>query len=139
MKILTWTPVLFCIAAVFPAHAVKPEPKDYPAVPEEVSMFADENAPRGFMFQSSYGFPFYVSDQDAKDKSNCVGSCAETWAPVKARDDATPMGKDWSLVVRPEGYKQWAWRGQPIYINMTQVLGGTLTLPKNSPWHPLVP
>ena len=138
MKIITWMPVLFCLA-VSPAMAVKLADKDFPPVPAEVTMFADEQAPRGFSFQSSFGFPFYVSDADTKDKSNCVDACVETWAPLKARDDATPMSKDWTLVSRPEGYKQWAWHGQPIYLNMTQVLGGTLTLPKDSPWHPLIP
>ena len=139
MKLRTWMPVLFCVAAVFPAVAAKIDNKDYPAVPEDVSMFEDDKAPNGFSFQSSFGFPFYVTDQDSKDKSTCVDKCVETWAPVKARDNATPIGKDWTLVSRPEGYKQWAWHGKPIYINMAEVLGGTLTIPKNSPWHPLVP
>ena len=138
MKIITWAPVLFCIAAVFPALAAK-EDKYYPSSPEEVSIIADDKAPAGYFFQSTFGFPFYISDADSKDKSACVDKCVETWAPVKARDDATPLGKDWTLVSRPEGYKQWSYKGHPIYINMAEVLGGTASLPKNGPWHALIP
>jgi predicted lipoprotein with Yx(FWY)xxD motif len=139
MKFVTWISALFCVAAAFPA-AAKMENKDYPNVPEEVSMIADDKAPRGFYFQSEYGFPFYATTADGTNKSTCMGPCVETWAPVKAKDKAVPVNKDWALIERPEGYKQWSYKGHPLYINMQQVMGGgDPSLPKDSPWHVFVP
>jgi predicted lipoprotein with Yx(FWY)xxD motif len=137
MRMIVWTPILLCVAAAFTAAAAF-EPKDYPAVPEDVSMMADDGAPHGFIFLNQFGSPFYVYDKDDKDKSNCVDACVESWAPVKARDNARPL-PDWALVARPEGYKQWSYKGRPIYISVTEVVHGNASLPKNSPWHVLVP
>lgn len=55
-------------------------------------------------------------------------SCAEEWPPVFAEDGAKPVGA-WTIVERPEGRKQWAYEGYPLYTSLTDkkpgdVLGG---------------
>jgi predicted lipoprotein with Yx(FWY)xxD motif len=42
-------------------------------------------------------------------------SCAEKWPPYLADERAQPIG-DFSLIDRPEGGKQWAYRGAPLYL-----------------------
>ncbi len=56
-------------------------------------------------------------------------SCAEQWPPVFAAEDAKPVGA-WSIIERPEGRKQWAYDGYPLYTYVIDkkpgdVLGGT--------------
>jgi predicted lipoprotein with Yx(FWY)xxD motif len=43
-------------------------------------------------------------------------SCAERSPPLLADQNAVPGG-DWSLVVRDDGARQWAYRGRPLYTS----------------------
>lgn len=56
-------------------------------------------------------------------------SCTDLWPPVMAAADAQPVGK-WSIVLRKDGARQWAYDEQPLYTSVrdTQpgdVIGGT--------------
>jgi predicted lipoprotein with Yx(FWY)xxD motif len=44
----------------------------------------------------------------------CTGECAEVWPPFLARDDAQSSAL-WTVVVRPDGTKQWALGGKPVH------------------------
>jgi predicted lipoprotein with Yx(FWY)xxD motif len=58
----------------------------------------------------------YTFDRDAlgSGKSVCNGPCATAWPPLMASAADTPTG-DWSIVVRDDGTRQWAYRGKPVY------------------------
>lgn len=62
------------------------------------------------------GMTLYVFDKDAagSGKSVCNGPCAMNWPPLLAEDGAAAMG-DYSVVVRDDGKKQWAFKGKPLY------------------------
>jgi predicted lipoprotein with Yx(FWY)xxD motif len=59
----------------------------------------------------------YVFDKDAaaSGKSVCNGPCAKNWPPLAAAEGATPSA-DWTVVVRDDGSKQWAYKGKPVYF-----------------------
>jgi predicted lipoprotein with Yx(FWY)xxD motif len=59
-------------------------------------------------------FSVYVWDGDEPGKSNCRGACLEDWAPVPAPEIAVDRG-DWSVIRHESGFKQWAYRNQPLY------------------------
>jgi predicted lipoprotein with Yx(FWY)xxD motif len=59
---------------------------------------------RAFQFLGFNGGPF----------SNCANACAETMPPLLASKDAKPVG-EWWLFTRPDGTRQWAFRGNPVY------------------------
>lgn len=44
----------------------------------------------------------------------CPAECVKAWPPLKAPDDAKPSGY-WTVVSRPDGSKQWAYGGYPLY------------------------
>jgi len=44
-------------------------------------------------------------------------SCSQKWPPYLADEQAQP-GSDWSLIDRPEGGKQWAYRSHPLYTSI---------------------
>jgi predicted lipoprotein with Yx(FWY)xxD motif len=49
-------------------------------------------------------------------RADAQKSCAQKWPPLLAGADATANG-DWSLIERPEGGRQWAYRGHPLYTS----------------------
>lgn len=62
------------------------------------------------------GMTLYTFDRDAAGggKSVCNGPCATNWPPLMASASDRPQG-DWTIVVRDDGSRQWAWRGKPVY------------------------
>ena len=61
-------------------------------------------------------------------------SCIQVWPPALADATAKAVGK-WSIVDRPEGGKQWAYEGWPLYTFVLDktpgdVYGGTLMDPE---------
>jgi predicted lipoprotein with Yx(FWY)xxD motif len=59
---------------------------------------------------------YLVSYNDVKEQGTvgCQGDCTMSWKPVLAPADAQAWGF-WELVTRPDGSKQWAFKGSPIY------------------------
>lgn len=65
------------------------------------------------------GRTLYVYDGDQIDrgqqgKSSCNKECADRWPPFKAEGGAQRAG-DWSIIVREDGIRQWAYKGRPLY------------------------
>jgi predicted lipoprotein with Yx(FWY)xxD motif len=60
------------------------------------------------------GHTLYTYDKDPAGQSVCVDDCAQTWIPMAAQGDAKPFGA-WSVIARPDGAKQWALHGKPLY------------------------
>lgn len=44
----------------------------------------------------------------------CVAGCLETWKPVLAPENGQGSGF-WEVAIRPDGAKQWAYKGAPLY------------------------
>jgi predicted lipoprotein with Yx(FWY)xxD motif len=58
----------------------------------------------------------YTFDRDpaGEGKSACVDKCAVNWPPLMAAAGDSTKG-DWSVITRPDGSKQWAYKGKPLY------------------------
>ncbi len=68
----------------------------------------------GRLVVNEEGYSVYSWDNDAPNKSNCIGDCARTWIPVAAPAAAQPQG-DWTVIDRAPGVRQWAFREKPVY------------------------
>jgi predicted lipoprotein with Yx(FWY)xxD motif len=68
------------------------------------------------MLVNTSGMTLYTFDRDmaGSGKSACNGPCAALWPPAMAAADAKAEG-DYTIVVRDDGTKQWAYKGRPIY------------------------
>jgi predicted lipoprotein with Yx(FWY)xxD motif len=91
----------------------------------------------GGMLVGSNGMTLYTFDRDAagSGKSVCNGPCAGNWPPLHATDSDVATG-DWSIVVRDDGRKQWAFRGKPLYFwAKDQKPGDTTGDGVNNVWH----
>ena len=62
------------------------------------------------------GMTLYTFDRDVagSGKSTCNGQCAANWPPLIAADNAKPIGA-YTIVVRDDGKRQWAYKGWPLY------------------------
>jgi predicted lipoprotein with Yx(FWY)xxD motif len=89
---------------------------DPPAAPAGV------HAANGALADAS-GLPLYTFDWDTmKGMSHCIGQCARDWPPLKAAADAQPVG-DWTIIIRDDGSRQWAYKDKPIYTYANDAAG----------------
>jgi predicted lipoprotein with Yx(FWY)xxD motif len=76
-----------------------------PAAPAMVS---------GDVLTGSNGMTLYTFDKDAGGKSMCNGPCATNWPPFYVTEGQMASG-DYSIIIRDDGKKQWAFKGKPLY------------------------
>lgn len=69
----------------------------------------------GHDFHSDHGPPALGR---AFGVSTCDAACTRTWHPFTAPANAEPSGF-WEIVVRPDGVRQWAYKGYPLYTYAT--------------------
>lgn len=74
-------------------------------------------AMKGGMLVDAKGMTLYTFDRDAagSGKSACNGDCAVKWPPLLAKAGDKPMG-DYTIVMRGDGRRQWAFKGKPLYL-----------------------
>lgn len=82
----------------------------------------------GGMLVGANGMTLYTFDKDpaGSGKSVCNGPCAGNWPPLFAMDGDRASG-DWSIVVRDDGKRQWAYRGKPLYYWVKDQKAGDTT------------
>lgn len=91
----------------------------------------------GDRLTGSNGMTLYVFDKDAagSGKSLCNGPCASNWPPLMAMDGEAATG-DYSIIVRDDGKKQWAFKGKPLYYwSKDQKAGDRNGDGFNNVWH----
>ncbi len=59
--------------------------------------------------------PLYIFEGDEPGKSNCDDrACTAVWPIVKAGENDEAVG-NWTVVLRDDGKRQWAYKGYPVY------------------------
>ncbi len=92
---------------------------------------------RDGLLTDSQGMTLYVFDKDTagSGKSVCNGPCANNWPPLAATEGDKAAG-DWSVIVRDDGRRQWAYKGKPVYTWIKdQKPGDTRGDGFNTVWH----
>jgi len=70
----------------------------------------------GNVLTDARGLTLYASGDDQPGKTpSCGARCLKSWRPLAAPWLAQSFG-DWSPVVRADGSRQWAFKGQPLYL-----------------------
>jgi len=88
--------------------------------------FASAKTSKGTVLTDEKGMTLYIYDKDTKGASNCYGECAEYWPPDVAKAGAAASGP-YSLVLRKDGHKQWAFNGMPLYLWQNDTAKGQVT------------
>jgi predicted lipoprotein with Yx(FWY)xxD motif len=83
---------------------------------------------RNNMLVGESGMTLYTFDRDAagSGKSACNGPCATNWPPLAVIGDAQAV-PGYSVVVRDDGRKQWAYKGRPLYFWAKDAKPGDVT------------
>jgi predicted lipoprotein with Yx(FWY)xxD motif len=81
--------------------------------PAELGQTQDTRA--GEVLTGPDGMTLYTYDKDSEGTSNCTGVCAVAWPPLYAAADAAPHD-GFTPIARPDGSRQWAYRGDPLYF-----------------------
>ena len=68
---------------------------------------------QGYALTDAHGLTLY-SLPKAHKAQDCTGLCLGNWKPMPAPELAMPVG-DWTAIDRPDGIRQWAWRGRAAY------------------------
>ena len=100
MRIWRWVPLCAALLAAFWATSAMAQPKITDGV------VTDE---RGM---SLY---WWNNDVPGSGKSVCNGACTLSWPPMLAKEGAQPGG-DFTIIVRDDGARQWAFKGHPLYL-----------------------
>lgn len=104
----------FCLAASTAALLALGACADTPTASSSSS--AGPGKISGGILVAPSGMTLYVFDKDAPDsnKSTCNASCAALWPPLMARP--TDRGSaPYSVIVRDDNSRQWAYKGRPLY------------------------
>ena len=80
------------------------------------------------MLVGANGMTLYTFDRDTagSGKSACNGPCATLWPPLAAKESDQASGA-WSIVVRDDGSRQWAYKGKPVYYYQNDKQAGDKT------------
>jgi predicted lipoprotein with Yx(FWY)xxD motif len=85
------------------------------------------------------GFTLYWFVPDTSKKSNCNGTCAKYWPPVKGPVTASHIMGKFGTITRADGSKQATYNGHPLYTYVAdtspgQAKGNGLNL-SGGVWH----
>lgn len=111
-------PVLRCLLLLFLCGLVSCTLPNAPATAVETE--------KGRALVDSRGMTLYTFERDRIGQSFCRGTCLEKWPALLAAEGAVAQG-DWTLVMRREGTRQWAYKGQPLYTWYKDVRPGDIT------------
>jgi len=99
--------------------APPPPKKEAQGAPAQVISTA-----RGIMLVDPNGMTLYYFDRDdTGNKSNCDAACTQRWKPLAAPADAQATG-DFTVIVRNDGSKMWAYRYRPLYTSPADKVPG---------------
>ncbi len=79
----------------------------------------------GELLADQNGLTIYTHGDNARGRRRymgqlpgCTGDCVDDqWTPILAAPDAKPVGS-WAVVDAADGRKQWAYKGQKLYLNV---------------------
>ena len=92
----------------------------------------------GHVLSDAQGLTLYRLDKDMPGKSACDAICARTWIPLAAPAMARDRG-DWTIVLRADGSRQWAFQKVPLYRFAGEIhAGDALGDGMGGKWHALV-
>jgi predicted lipoprotein with Yx(FWY)xxD motif len=111
------------------AAAPPPPPKDVPPVTLATTK-------KGTVLADPKGMTLYYFDRDdSGNKSTCDGKCTEKWAPLAADKNAQASG-DFTVIVRNDGSRMWAYRYRPLYTSSDdKAPGETNGFDAQNLWH----
>jgi predicted lipoprotein with Yx(FWY)xxD motif len=92
----------------------------------------------GYVLTDNNGAVLYYSTEESEDRIGCDAICARTWRPLAAPLMASAQIEHWTSVRRPDGSRQWAHKGRPVYTYAGDRLAGDTRGHELGPWRAVV-
>ncbi|MBI3385826.1 hypothetical protein HY031_01945 [Candidatus Gottesmanbacteria bacterium] len=73
------------------------------------------------------GMTLYTFSKDSPGVSTCTGQCLVNWPAYLAPSTGGSLPADITLVTRPDGKMQYAWKGMPLYYYINDKNPGDTT------------
>jgi predicted lipoprotein with Yx(FWY)xxD motif len=109
------------------SHALAHESESAPPPPRRGPQEAPAqviSTSHGIMLVDLKGMTLYYFDRDdSGNKSNCDAACTQRWTPLAAPADAQAYG-DFTIIMRNDGSRMWAYRYRPLYTSATDKAPG---------------
>lgn len=80
----------------------------------------------GKAWVNAKGMALYTFDKDKGGKSMCNDKCATEWPPLAVAKNGKAAG-DWTIVIRDDKSKMWAYEGHPLYTFIDDKKPGEVT------------
>jgi predicted lipoprotein with Yx(FWY)xxD motif len=103
---------LWCAAAMAADHGPAGMKLEHPG---DTALSQDNSG--AWVYKSFPGLTrLYIYDGDGVAASRCTEGCASAWPPLLATigESGEKVG-DWTIIVRDDGRRQWAYKGHPVY------------------------
>jgi len=69
----------------------------------------------GMVMTDLKGMTLYTYAKDVTSTSNCTGQCLKNWPAYTAHSQTGNFPENISVITRPDGTLQYAWKGMPLY------------------------
>ena len=106
-----------------------------PQTPADVSLFVENGK---YIFRVGEAQSIYVYDRDRPNVSICVDQCSRVWPPIIVAQESSTLS-DWTICKRADGFKQWCYRGRPLYTHAGDKPGETSGDGVDGVWHIVTP
>jgi predicted lipoprotein with Yx(FWY)xxD motif len=123
--------LLVAICVGTKASAALPPPKlEYPA-----AVALSQNNQGDWIYKAFPTLlPLYIFDGDRPLKSLCDTVCTAVWPLLLATVEDKPVG-DWTVIVRDDGRRQWAYKDRPVYMFYDDTPGNAKGAGKEKGWY----
>lgn len=120
----TWKPTPTSTAMT--QTTMKPKPSE--AKMEQNSIYKSGSDPKlGQIMKDPKGMTLYTYTTDTKGVSNCTGKCLAAWPAYSAPSQTGTFPANISVIKRPDGTFQYAWKGMPLYYFIKDKDSGDVT------------
>lgn len=69
----------------------------------------------GMVMTDTKGMTLYTYAKDTPGMSNCTGQCLSNWPAYTAKSQTGNFPANISVIKRPDGTLQYAWKNKPLY------------------------
>ncbi|HEV8666973.1 MAG TPA: hypothetical protein VN665_03990 [Candidatus Paceibacterota bacterium] len=97
-----------------------------PATTNAVFMTANDPTKGAYMADPANKTLYTFDNDTTPNQSSCTGACATAWPPYMAPAGAANLPTGITVIARPDGSMQYAYKGKPLYYYAEDTAAGQL-------------
>ena len=121
MGLMTWKLAVAALALLFSACGASVAQEMM--AEEYIGKFTVYNVEGRAALADEGGAILYTNEDDPPLTARCLDACARNWPPATAIP-ADAGFQDFGIIVRPDGVRQWTYKGHPLYRSVLDARPG---------------